>query len=660
MKKKSAMLITVVVLSCLFVLMLATTAMAEESIKVTYNWNSGEVWETVSPNEDGSYTLRSEKKSGDGTVELTDGSVVDKEFYGWFDEEGNLYAPGSTVIFTKTTRLYEAYGITVYTAEDLHKLNNWKDSTYVKLGADITTDKSLSTNWCTRIIDLNGHNITSTSNGSVISVTRGAVVILGQGKITHAPETVKTSADDGFIWFSAHGYGDQDHPQLCWIGKDAEIETPYNLLYVNSVARDKHPNIVIAGKVTARAVVRLNCSIVEARCYIASGAEVNLTTNLLEFKNENGTSQYMTLTLDGTVNVANGTSPIITEFVLGKVNIEVNGGKFCICATDVENIKYYLPDSLMINETVEGDLTWYEIVESDCIHEWVKNEDLSVDPTVNTLGKDVFDCTLCKRQKTVVTAYNPSGSEITITIKDENGETKDVTAKAGDILELSIVGVGENTTFTMVGIKGTEEYPVESIVAVSIPFGVSNVSAINTNETLETIYIMDGANVTVSKLDGLKALKTIDIGAAVVSFASSGSNTSLETVKSEVPGANVTFLNACFDGKSNIKYLTMSNGSTYSYDTNSFRKTGIETLVFPDEATVNFIGDAAFYEAAVKYAYFGKSITQINRKPLDCANNLELAVVMGATYIDQYCFCVANANNATSVLKVYCHSDDNR
>lgn len=654
MKKK----LILIALACLFVVMLAITASAEEAITVTYNWYSGGVWETAAPNEDGSYTLRSEKKSGNGSVTLTDGSVVSKEFYGWFDEEGNQYAPGATVTFTKSTRLYEAYGITVYNAEDLHKMNGWQDSTYVKLGADITTDKAFGNNWCTRVIDMNGHNITSTTNGSAISVARGAIILLGEGKFTHAPATVSTSVDTGFIWFNAHGYGDQDHPQLCWIGKDVEIETPYNMLYVNSVAREKHPNIVVSGKVSARSVARLNPAVIEAKCYISSSAVINVTANLLEFKDTTGTSKYMTLTLDGTVNVANGTSPIFTDFVLGMVDVEVNGGKFCVTSTDIENINYYLPDTLMLKETTEGELTWQEIVPSDCKHNWTKNEDLSVDPTTATFGKDVFDCTECERQKTVVTVYNPSNAEITITVKDEKGALKDVTVNAGDVLDISITGVGENTNYTLVGIKGTEEYPLESIVSVSIPFGVGVIAITSTNEVLETINVMDGADVAFSKLNGLMALKTINIGVANVTFASVGTNTTLESIKSDVPGANVMFLKSCLDGKSNFKYLTMSNGSAYSFGENSFRKTGIETLIFPDEASISFAGNAAFYEAKVKYAYFGKSITKIYNKPLDCANNLEVAVIMSATSVTEYCFCVAGANNATSVLKVYCHSDD--
>ena len=75
MKKK----LLVIAFVCLFIVILAVTALAEEIISVSYNWYGGDIWEDAVPNGDGSFTLRSEKKSGDGTVTLTDGTVVEKQ-----------------------------------------------------------------------------------------------------------------------------------------------------------------------------------------------------------------------------------------------------------------------------------------------------------------------------------------------------------------------------------------------------------------------------------------------------------------------------------------------------------------------------------------------------------------------------------------------------
>ena len=138
MKKKLLLTALAVLLCSMLFALLAVTVSAEEGITVTYNWYNGSVWETAQPNADGSYTLRTSKKSGNGTVKLADGTTVDKEFYGWFDEEGNIYTPGQTVTFEKSTRIYEAYGITVNNADDLYAvLNPSQSSPYVRLGADI-------------------------------------------------------------------------------------------------------------------------------------------------------------------------------------------------------------------------------------------------------------------------------------------------------------------------------------------------------------------------------------------------------------------------------------------------------------------------------------------------------------------------------------------
>ncbi len=653
MKRKVYLFLLTVAILSLLVVAFAFTASAEE-IKVTYNWIGGYQYDVAKPNEDGSYTLRTNKQSSNATSALADGTVVDREFYGWFDEKGNLYAPGETVYFTESTMLYEAYGITVYNAEDFVKNSG---HCYIKLGADITLTAALGKEWCAHTTNLNGHTLTSTAS-SIATVKRGSFIVHGPGKIVHAPATVKTGIDESAVYIWGHGYGDDDAPQQFWIGKGVELTTPYSAFRCGSVAREKHPKIAIAGTVNARALARINAATTEATCKIYDTANITTSVSFIEFANQTGTNRYMYITIDGVINVANGTSNIFTDFALEKIDFIINGGKFCISEQDVVNIGYYLNDSLMLKQTTEGDLVWYEVIASDCEHNWIKDDEQSVSASLGVFGKDVFDCSLCGREKTVITVYDPSNTEIIVTVVDENGELVNVTAEAKDFLEFSITGVGENTSFAVIGVKGTEEFPVESVIAVSIPAGVSTIAFSMTNETLQTINIGDGLDVVINNLEGLKAVKTINIGASNVKFVGIKGNTSLESIVSSVAGANIIFADRCFDGKSNIKYLTMANGSSYSFGTNSFQKTGVESVVFPDEATVTFTGDAAFYNAAVKYVYFGDSITRIDRKPFDCAEYLEVVVIKAATYIDQYCFCVAGANNSKAVISVYCHSAD--
>ena len=653
MKRKIYLFLLTVAILSLLVVAFAFTASAEE-IKVTYNWIGGYQYDVAKPNEDGSYTLRTNKQSSDATSALADGTVVDREFYGWFDEAGNLYAPGETVYFTESTMLYEAYGITVYNAADFVKNSG---HCYVKLGADITLTAALEQEWRAHTTNLNGHTLTSTA-GSIATIKRGSFIVHGPGKIVHAPATVKTGIDESAVYIWGHGYGDDDAPQQFWIGKGVELTTPYSAFRCGGVAREKHPKIAIAGTINARALARINAVTTEATCRIYDTANITTSVSFIEFANQTGSSKYMYMTLDGTINVANGEGSILTEFVLRKVDVAVNGGKFCVSQSDKEKIALYLSDAVMTQEKVEGEITWMEIVPSDCEHSWIKDEERSVVPTLGSFGLDVFKCEKCQREKSVVTVYDPSETEITITVRDADGNNTEMTVKAGDVLLFATTGVGEKTSFSLVGIKGTEEIAAESVIAVEVPVGVGVINMINANSTLEVINIVDGAKLEITSLAGLTGIKTINVGAATVDVTSIGANNTLEAFYSNVAGATVTFKNTCFNNKSNLKYLTMANGSSYSFDTNSFQKTGVESVVFPDEATVVFTGDAAFYNAAVKYVYFGDSITRIDRKPFDCAEYLEVVVIKAATYIDQYCFCVAGANNSKAVISVYCHSAD--
>ena len=654
MKKKLGMFIAVLAIASLLVCLLALAAFAEdETITVTYNWHGGSVRGTIKPNEDGSYTLRSEKLSGDSTATLTDGTVVSRELYGWYDEAGNLYEPGATVYFDKSTMIYEAYGITVYNADDLKK---FAGNYYVRLGTDITLTKAFDADWSTTVIGLNGYTLTCTA-GNVASIRRSSFVVHGPGKLIHEPETLKTGIDESAVYIYAHGYGDDDAPQQFWVGKDVEFTTPYSAFRCGSTARNKHPKIAIAGTVNARALARISATPTESTCMIYDSAKITTTESFIEFPNQSSISTYMYLTLDGTINVANGNGTIFTDFVLQRVETEINGGKYCVSESDRENLVYYMKDTQMLAERVEDELTWVEVVDSDCEHAWVKIEEKSVDPTLTSLGQDFFECELCHREKTIVTAYNPSNSDVSITVRDEDGNETDVTVKAGDVLNIVEAGVGENTSYSITGVKDSQDYAAESIVAIEIPRGVGAINMTSANSTLETINIGDGVDLGILSLAGLTGIKTINVGAATITVSSIGSNTTLESFNSNVAGANITFKNNCFDGKSSLKYLTMSDDSYYSFGANSFRQTGIETLIFPDKATIKFAGEAAFYNAAVKYAYFGDSITQITNKPLDCTYNLELLVIKAATYVDQYCFCVNGESLATAVLKVYCHSN---
>ena len=277
--------------------------------KLTYAYLNGSVWETATPSLDGkSYTLRTEPKSSGGTVALANGTVVDKEFYGWFDKYGNLYAPGEAVKIDSDLTLYEAYGITVYNAQDLKEvLTHTAARTFVRLGCDITIDSVISANWTTVAIDLNGHTLTSTAT-SAFYIMRGAFVLVGRGKLVHTPSSADSFAS---IDFTRHGYGDMENPQLFWIGENVEFTTSVYALRVISTIQNTRvpmPNISISGTVNAKGLALINCVTTDAACEINSSATLNLEDIFIKFDDLTGSNSYMTIAIDGKVNIKIATS----------------------------------------------------------------------------------------------------------------------------------------------------------------------------------------------------------------------------------------------------------------------------------------------------------------------------------------------------------------
>ena len=643
-------LLLLVMLSAFFAF---SASAEEEAITVTYNYHDGGVRATAEANDDGSYTLRNAKFSADAMTEMADGSFVEREFYGWYDQEGNLYYPGEVVRFSKSTKLYEAYGVTVYSADDLKKVF---PSCYVKLGTNITVDKTLGDWWTANTLNLNDFTLTSTAQ-TVISVQRGSIIIHGPGKIVHEPAEIKTDVNACALYTYAHGYGDASYPQQVWIGKGVELTTPYSAYRCGSVTLEKLPNIVIAGTVNAKSLARISPAVVGASCYITESAEINLTNSFIDFVSTSGIATCMKLTLNGSISVADGTGAILTDFMLTRVDVNVEGGSYRILESDMENLMYYLPENMYFRGSDFLGEVWYDAVVSNCTHSWVKDEESSIPATKTENGRDVLVCNECHIVKNVVSVYSPDEEKLNITVRDENGTESVISVSAKDVFDYRTEGTGVLTEMVLIGIKGDGKYNGASIVGFEVPYGFTAVRIINENTSVEKIYFADGANTVVRDLSGLKALKTIEIGKAEVEFCPIGEVATLEAVISKVAGATVKFMNNCFDGKTSLVTLEMCNGSTYYFYDYSFKLTGIETVIFPDEATINFAGVSAFYEASTRYVYFGKSITEIKNKPFDRANNLELVIIMAAKSTSEYTFCVEKPEYATSKLVVYWHAD---
>ncbi len=671
MKRKLILFALMISLCLVFVSLFAVTVFADDGITVTYNWHGGGVRVTATPNADGTYTLRDTKLTGNQTVTLADGTVVDKVFYGWYTHDGTMYEPGATVTFTESTMLFEAYGIEVTTAEDFLAL---KTNNHLRLGADLTISEDLYSNWGMSVYDLNGHTLTITHNSQAIYNYRGGCAVIGGGKLIHAPETINTNdGQTAGIVFEHHSYGDWDTMQRCWIGKGVEFTTPYNFVRIaKSPNYDKCPDMQIAGTVTAKNLIY---------CGILTGATINIYDSAVVtlsgsdpfcFTNETGSDIYATINLAGKIKLTNPDAILLDSFVTSsKFAIpQITSGEYSVSEADSKNLALMLPETLMLRAETDGDgVIWYKVVEADCVHEWVLDEESSSEATLEASGVNMYDCSKCGTKKKEISIYIPTKTEITVTASFD-GEKKTYTLLAGDVIEFEVVGIGASAVCEIVGLKDTAEFTADQIVGIEIPAGIKFFSSL-ANTSLEKIIIGDGANIEISDLSSITGLKEIEIEAATVIFKNIKSTT-IEKISSNVQGADVTFDSSSFKSKMNITTLEMSSGSTYAFGSECFRASGLTEVIFPDDSNIKFTGGAAFYGSPnLTYAYFGRnciSDKKIWNKPFDCVYALEEVVLMDIIYIDQYVFCCnGNASSTadhregkggqTEPLKIYHHAD---
>ena len=685
MKKKIVISLVMVLLCSVLMALFAITASAEEGITVTY-YNrqkiSGAKSEVAVANADGTYTIKETAFSTGGTVTLADGTtVLNKEFYGWYDDEGIVYKPGTVVTFTKTTRLYEAYGVTVDNFADLKAAIG--PGNYVKLGADILDADSGISIWerVTAVLDLNGHNLTidnEINNGwqvhiGAFRVKRGTYCFVGEGTITHLERN--KDKNGYFAMYEVHGSFDEENPQKFIVGRDVKIVTPYVLLTHAGGVKDGMPVMDLAGTIEASAILSVPYTS-NAVCNIYETADITLTgDNAFVYTNTTAASEtYMHLNIYGGKIKTNTSKVVIfNDFVLSsKFQImNIQAGAFTVSAEETERMSKFIPDTLMLKGTQNEDgTTTYNVVEADCVHQWVLNESETIPPTASTTGIDRFDCALCGLEKEVITVYSPAEVDVEISVKDEEGNITKYTVKAGEIYVFEYNGFGAAAKCTIAGLKDTQEFSASQVVGIQIPAGISTFSGF-ANETIESITILDGATIEISVLSTLKALNKIEIKAANVKFFAI-TTTTLKEISSVSAGATITFDKSAFNGKSNLEILNMSSGSTYNFGENSFRQTGLKEVIFPDNSTISFTGGAAFYGCPqLSYAYFGRNCIankSITNKPFDCAYALEVVVLMDITSISEYSFCCeGNATSGktfregksglTTPIKVYHHGE---
>ena len=665
MKKKLFFVLSLVIV------MICVLAITSSAATYTVNYNDGKA--TQETDENGVVTLREEKFSS---------TNASKTFFGWYSLDGDMFKPGETVTLTENVNLYEAYGYLGTNVEIPFGVDGQWGWPFIQLQENIVLDAAMSTPWggCATV-DLNGYTIT-TSAKNAVDQQRSGVRFVGEGSIIH-------TGTGSFFNASTHGYGDGS--QYLLIGKNVTVKTNGTLFnYTNNV--NSNIPVAIYGDVTCGKLISIsgfnegklvNVTLEPTNLQVTGDsfitcskypetASINITINGGTFELsaaandlaywDNGNAVAYTFAVTGG-SFTNGSSIALT-FANGyaTTQTEVNGTTYTTIIPASECAHNYELKSTVNSTCI--DIYTNSYVCSECgssyqisygeLNEHVLEQISDKPATTTEAGLKIYECTVCGLQYEVVYAFDPSDLLINVTVNTEEGE-KTVQAKVSDVLDLTFTDNMGSKIYTLVGIKDFDTYLASDVLSIEIPIGISFVNLAN-NSTLKSIVILDNANVTVTSIAKATAVTEINIGAATVTFLTGCSNNAIESIRSEVSGANVSFEKQAFDSKSSFKNLKLSANSTYVFGANSFRQTGITEFVAPDYSDVTFLNEAAFYKCnSLKYIYIGRGIETLAGKPFDYCQYVEKVVLMDVTSISmEWTFCVQNM--AEKPVEYYIHS----
>ena len=327
-------------------------------------------------------------------------------FFGWFSDDGVLYAPGSTFTITRNTTLYVACGKEISTGSALREYldpsNNQVGSywNYAKLTANITLDnQQVNADWnscTTAVIDLNGHTINSANVEYGFGCQRTGLIFTGNGTVNF---TSNKQASGAFFNTSIHGYGDGD--QRIWIGKGVKIVSNVPLIKLTNsfVGRASLPTIRIHGDITAPYILWSNgASGIDVNLYstckitIPSGAQRAL---LYDGSGEVGFTIANLVIHGGTFNLPNDFKGFVTTIdgePDDRLTYKIAGGTF---NRDVSTL---IPISLRVVNNPDGT---YSILPNPCskapegsngLHKYVATQ-IGVD--CDTSGQIHYSCIYC-------------------------------------------------------------------------------------------------------------------------------------------------------------------------------------------------------------------------------------------------------------------------
>lgn len=654
---------------------LACVASAEV-FNITY-YDGNTVKDTVQTDENGTVTLRTERYSN------TEAAV-----FNWFTYEGDIFSPGETITVTKDTDIRQFCGYKS-TNKELNATGDLWAWRYIQLQEDLYLEKALAVPDGGRLyIDLNGYNIYTSAN-HVFDQRRSGVFILGKGSIIH-------TGSGNVFQASIHGYDDSKVGMV--VGRDVTIETKgtvYNNTNGYSSGWITFPvPLYFYGNITCQKLVHINGKINEIMDLVVDPAMLTvLGDSLITFSGFDA---------EGSINMTVGKGTFVLTEAANKVEywtagygdgytFNIRGGSFINGADLI--LGFAEAGASKITTTV-GEATYNSIIFAGCPHSYNavgsatancvtletatyqcvvcndsfvvrtgkftehKYEMIAHEPATQvTVGKKTYECTVCEKIYVQEYSFDPSDVIVSVIISTVEEGYIQVDVRTADVLELVAEERFGSKVYTLVGLKDFLEYKVENIVGIEIPVGISYFDFTQSNSTLEIVSVLDYANVTFSSFSKCTALTDINIGKATVTFNNGCANNVLKTIRSDVEGANVTFASSVFNEKKSVTNLILSSYSYYDFGSNSFRRTGLKELVFPDYCNPLFRDEAAFYDCAAEYIYVGKGITRLMGKPFDYCQKVQRIVLMEVTsFTHEYTFCVENAGEKP--VEVFIHSSE--
>ena len=676
MKRK---LLTSLIMSVVLICLMAICISAEV-YNITY-WEGGNKKDTVQTDDTGTITLRDTPYTG-----------AENAVTNWFTYEGDIFAMGETITVTKDTdiRQFSGHHSTNLNVNATDNQWWWR---YIQLQEDLVLETTVYLNDGGRLyIDLNGHNIISSAK-QVFEQRRAGLIIVGEGSIIHS--------GSGHVFNTQiHGYGDGNVGVV--IGKDVTVETAGNLCnYTNGIG-SSHINadvmFEIYGTVKCNRLLSVNGALSEVLNVVLDAKQLELADKPLHF-NSMGDGGSVKLKIgDGTYIVPDSANSIEywnSGFGDSYTITVENGGSFtngssivlslagegkAITSVTIDDIKY----DVITNDSCQHGFD-VNVVDASCVNLKISNYicplcgetftvrtgDLAehkwelvshVPATEATPGTKTYNCTVCAKVLEQSYAFDPTTLEIKVTVSVTDPDTEvttetELTVSVADVLNLTFVETMGSKIYTLVGLKAFDVYDVTSIVAIEIPVGIAKINFAENNSTLKILNIKNNANVIVESFAKYTGITEINIGKAKVEFGSSCSNKTIQAIRSEVEGADVTFKASCFNDKKTITELKLSSYSKYDFGNNSFKNTQIKEIIFPDYSEPYFRADAAFYNCAVEYLYVGRGITELMNKPFDYCQKMQKIILMDVTSIPkEYTFCVEY--NGEKPVEVYIHASE--